>query len=229
MERYAPPVFPSCFLQLYRRVSLRPARIKFAAFCEAAFSPCRRVVYAPILLRLCYSSVYLSGWCYEFMHPNLFLFFPYLSLSLCSFSFTFTRRKSSIFRIRLHLCSIESTRRCLINFTHIKRVVRAFSEKCDRRPCGERQVSTTSFYEFKEGSQSWWCKMLKPVTSKVPCENLISRLNKNSCFDRGSHPVCDALRVLGNYFVGENKTAMTIGYREREREGEDRGSGRAEE
>lgn len=62
--------------------------------------------------------------------------------------------------------------------------------------------------------------MLKPVTSEVPCENLISRLNKNSCFDRGSHPVCDALRVLGNYFVGENKTKWTTGREERRRERE---------
>lgn len=63
--------------------------------------------------------------------------------------------------------------------------------------------------------------MLKPVTSEVPCENLISRLNKNSCFDRGGHPVCDALRVLGNYFVGENKTKRRDrkrGEKERERE-----------
>lgn len=62
--------------------------------------------------------------------------------------------------------------------------------------------------------------MLKPVTSEVPCENLISRLNKNSCFDRGGHPVCDALRVLGNYFVGENKTKWTTRRDERRRERE---------
>lgn len=68
--------------------------------------------------------------------------------------------------------------------------------------------------------------MLKPVTSEVPCENLISRLNKNSCFDRGGHPVCDALRVLGNYFVGENKTKWTTGReeeKERKREGKEEG------
>lgn len=65
--------------------------------------------------------------------------------------------------------------------------------------------------------------MLKPVTSEVPCENLISRLNKNSCFDRGSHPVHDALRVLGNYFVGENKTK-----RRREKERKERREGERE-
>lgn len=68
--------------------------------------------------------------------------------------------------------------------------------------------------------------MLKPVTSEVPCENLISRLNKNSCFDRGGHPVCDALRVLGNYFVGENKTKWTTGReeeKERKRDGKEEG------
>lgn len=68
--------------------------------------------------------------------------------------------------------------------------------------------------------------MLKPVTSEVPCENLISRLNKNSCFDRGGHPVCDALRVLGNYFAGENKTKWTTGReeeKERKREGKEEG------
>lgn len=41
---------------------------------------------------------------------------------------------------------------------------------------------------------------LRLVSSETPCENLISRLNKNS-FDHGRY----ALRVLGNYFVGEKK------------------------
>lgn len=37
VERYAPPVFPSCFLRLYRRAPPRSTRIKFACFLRGCF------------------------------------------------------------------------------------------------------------------------------------------------------------------------------------------------